>query len=80
MVDAFLGGAEAPQRKQCDQAEFTSMEDLKVVLRGSFEGSLLLCGAINLLCADCLICLLSERSHCRLMVAIVCVGGLKNLG
>lgn len=42
-------------------------------------GRPLLCDAINLLCADRLICLLSEPGHCRLVGAIVCGGGLKNL-
>lgn len=45
---------------------------------GELLGRPLLCDAINLICADPLICLLFEPGHCRLVVAIVCGGGLKN--
>ena len=51
---------------------------MQVVLMGSSLGGLLLCDAINLICADPLICLLFEPGHCRLVVAIVRGGGLKN--
>lgn len=50
----------------------------RVVPRGDLRGRPLLCDVINLLYGDHLIWLLSERGHCRLVVAIVCVAGLKD--
>lgn len=49
----------------------------RVVPRGELRGRALLCDAINLLYRDHWIWLLSERGHCRLVVAIVCAAGLK---
>lgn len=43
-------------------------------------GQPLLNDAINLWCGGHLICLLSELSHCRRVVAIVCGSDLKKLG
>lgn len=47
--------------------------------RGELRGRALLCDAITLLFGDHSIWLLSERGHCRLVVAIVCAAGLKAL-
>lgn len=70
-----LGGGEALKRKRGDRGESTTASRP----RRELHGRPLLRDAINLLCADRLICLLSEPGHCRLVLAIVCGGSLKNL-
>lgn len=70
-----LGGGEALERKQGDRREFTTASRPCREL----HGRPLLFDAINLLCADPLICLLSEPCHCRLVLAFVFGGGLKKL-
>lgn len=70
-----LGGGEALKRKQGDRVEFTTPS----CRCRELHGRPLLLDAINLLCADPLICLLSEPCHCCLVLAIVFGGSLKKL-